>query len=43
MLKTSASNAGGVGLIFGREAKILDVPQPTERKHKTEATLQRTQ
>ena len=43
MVKTPPSNAGGVGLIFGREAEILDAPQPTERKHITEAMLQQTQ
>ena len=43
MVKTPPSNTGGVGLIFGLEAKILEAPQSTERKHKSEAMLQQTQ
>ena len=39
VVKTSPSNAGGVGLIPGQRAKIPQTLQPKNQKYKTEAML----
>ena len=39
VVKSLPSNAGGVGLIPGRRAKIPQALQPKNQKYKTEAML----
>ena len=43
MVKTSPSNAGGVGSIHGWEAKIPQASWPKKTKHKTETILEQIQ
>ena len=39
VVRTWPSNAGGMGLIPGQEAKIPHTSWPKKQKHTTEATL----
>ena len=43
VVRTSLSNAGGVGSIPGQGAKILHASWPKKPKHKTEAILRKIQ